>query len=183
VNFKKFEYIKLFSFRSVPVFSHWSLTVLSVVSLVLGIIEFSLFLVVICLWGVFLLHEFGHLSVAHHYGSKVFSICLYPMHGSCEYEEAETEFENCMISWGGFIAQMIVFLPCIIIHVIGSSHFSWFINIPLCIFGYLSLIIGFMNILPVKGFDGERCWRAILIHFKFKSKKGKSGKNKLRVVK
>jgi Zn-dependent protease len=111
-------------------------------------------------FGVILLHEWGHAAVAHHFGYRVDSIWLATVHGRCEYEAPETQWERSLIAWGGVAAQLALGVPIIVID--SQWHRSLGIFGPVVlILGYYSCIVVIFNLLPLKGLDGQVAWRII----------------------
>ena len=110
--------------------------------------------------GLIVLHEFGHAAVAHRFGYAVEGIWLGAVHGRCEFQAPETQWEQCVIAWGGVAAQLVVAIPLI--------AFDAFWHRPLGILGPVVLILGYysgivvvLNLLPLEGFDGQRAWKII----------------------
>jgi len=110
--------------------------------------------------GLIVFHELGHAAVAHRLGYKVERIWLAAVHGRCEFEAPETQWEHCLIAWGGVAAQLAVAVPLI--------AFDGFWHRPLGILGPVVLILGYysgivvlLNLLPLKGLDGLHAWKII----------------------
>jgi Zn-dependent protease len=110
--------------------------------------------------GVMLVHELGHASVAHHFGYTVEGIWLAAVHGRCEFQAPETEWEHSLIAWGGVAAQIIVAGPLLLFDSVW--HRSLGILAPvILILGYYSVLTVIFNLLPLRGLDGELAWRII----------------------
>jgi len=96
---------------------HVHLSVVIVVAAVgLAAIESPAFAAVtlVSFLGVILLHEWGHAAVAHHFGYSVEGIWLAAVHGRCQYQAPESQWERCLIAWGGIAAQLAVAAPILI---------------------------------------------------------------------
>lgn len=115
---------------------------------------------VLSFFGVILLHEWGHAAVAHYYGYSVEGIWLAAVHGRCEYDAPETEWERCLIAWGGVAAQLAVAVPIIVLDSLWHGSLGIFGPVVL-ILGYYSCIVVIFNLLPSKGLDGPLAWRVI----------------------
>ncbi len=107
-----------------------------------------------------MIHELGHAAVAHRFGYAVEGIWLGAIHGRCEFQAPKTQWEHCVIAWGGVAAQLAVAVPLI--------AFDAFWHRPLGILGPVLLILGYysgvvvlLNLLPLKGRDGLRAWRIV----------------------
>jgi Zn-dependent protease len=169
---KKFKYIKLFEIQGVPINIHFSLSIILLLMFIGGISEPSLILGGVCFWGIMLAHELGHMYVATKLRLNTLKINLYLFHGLCFYEAAETEYENCLVSWGGVIAQAALFVPCLIIYNYFGDHLAWYLSVPLILFGYFNAMFAAINLTPSKWLDGGSCWRIIPLKIqRYKCKK------------
>jgi Zn-dependent protease len=115
---------------------------------------------VLSFFGVIILHEWGHAVVAHHYGYPIEAIWLAAVHGRCEYEAPETEWERSLIAWGGVAVQLAVAVPIIVFDSLWHRSLGIFGPVVL-ILGYYSCIVVIFNLLPSKGLDGPLAWRII----------------------
>ncbi|WP_163835411.1 zinc metalloprotease [Spartinivicinus ruber] len=165
---KNIKYIKILTLNGVPINMHWSLCITLLVILAAGISDFSVILGGFSFWGIMLLHELGHMYFASRLNLQTIKIDLHLLHGICEYEIG-TEFESCIVSWGGVVAQSLVFIPCIILYSLFGEQLEWYCNTPLIILGYLNAMIAILNLSPSKWLDGGSCWRLFpLLVQKFK---------------
>jgi Zn-dependent protease len=143
---------------------HWSALALAGVLLVIWARQpFHAVECVCCYFGVILLHEAGHAAIARRLGYKVLGIYLSGIHGLCRYERPDTLLEDCLVAWGGVLAQMVVAVPVIAlahISVVGALPFA---GIFIAAFGYFSLITAAFNLAPARGFDGAKAWRILPI--------------------
>lgn len=135
-----------------------------VVSLIVAVtaIESHTFAAVTALsfFGVILLHESGHAAIAHYYGYSIQGIWLAAVHGRCEYDAPETEWERSLIAWGGVAAQLTIAVPIIVLDSLWHRSLGIFGPVVL-ILGYYSCIVAIFNLLPSKGLDGPLAWRII----------------------
>ena len=100
--------------KGVDVSVHWSVLVIAALILcsalrrpVMAVVGLTAYL------SVLLIHECGHLIVAHQRRCAVFGIELYPIYGITRFETPWSRFDHCVIAWGGVLAQMIVALPLV----------------------------------------------------------------------
>ena len=147
---------------------HWSLSIVLLIVIVGGVAEYSLIIGAASFWAIMLVHEIGHMYIARKQGLRVYSIELYLFHGLCHYELSHDKYENYLVAWGGFFAQAVVFVPAIFIYTLFGNFLPWYINTPLIFLGYISALIGLINLAPSKGLDGYICWRLIPIYLRRK---------------
>jgi len=109
---------------------------------------------------VILLHELGHAAVAHYFGYSVEGIWLAAVHGRCQHQAPESQWERCLIAWGGIAAQLVVAAPILILDSLWHGSLGILAPVVL-ILGYYSCIVVIFNLLPMKGLDGVLAWRII----------------------
>ena len=102
---------EIMEINGVRVHAHWSVLVIGTLIL-LGAIERPV--ETIAAWsayfGVILIHECGHMIAAHRKGCEVFSIELYPIHGSVRFRSPWSRYDRAFIAWGGVAVQTAVAL-------------------------------------------------------------------------
>jgi Zn-dependent protease len=149
----------------VDVYVHWTVFLVAGIMIVASIRQPWLTLAGGASWlALILLHECGHMIAAHRKKCLVIAIYLYPIHGRCYYEPAWSRFDNCVIAWGGVIAQAIVAAPLLLwITLVGYSRFEP-VNAVLAILGGYSLCVAIFNLIPAGRLDGVMAW-AILPEF------------------
>lgn len=175
---EKLKLFRIFTVKGVPIYMHWSLTLVWLVGILGSFNDLSFFLGAASFWGIMLLHELGHMWFASRRGLATERIELYLFHGFCHYEAGRFDYDNHIVAWGGVVAQLIVAIPAIVIFSIFGNDLQWYINTPLIFFGYFSLIIVFLNLLPKEHFDGFYCWRAIPLYFKYRKRMKTSNKKR-----
>ena len=153
--------------NGVPVYVHWS--VWAIVAVVLfNVIRHPLesLMGIVAYLSVLLIHETGHLIAAERMHCEVHSIRLYPICGVTSLEMPWSKFDDCVIAWGGVIAQAVVAVPIVlVVTVFGYSRFEA-INAVLALLGFFSLGVAIFNLLPVKPLDGAIAWAIIPEAFK-----------------
>ena len=164
VNVKFQPYYRIFSFRQVPILVHWSVLLAfpfawaASQSLVAGCVGLIAVLVLM------LVHEVGHALVARHFGLRVFSIRLYPIHGLCVHEAPHSPEVAIAISWGGVAAQAILFIAAVLTAKVIATLLG---RIPteassaLTVFIPVNLLVVFVNLLPIRPLDGATAWKLI----------------------
>lgn len=139
---------------------HWhvlaAVTVLSAASLrapIYGLLGVASYLAVI------VVHEVGHAAVAHRLGYELLAIRIGLVHGRCEFEHPDFEWDEARVAWGGVGAQAGVAAVVFTISAVrGDAPAAYFG--PIVVFlGYLNVIVAIANLVPVKGLDGAVAWR------------------------
>ncbi len=156
------KFTEIIRVKGAPVEVHWS--VLAVAALILaGAVKYPVMnLVGLFSWlGVISLHEFGHLIAAQRKHCEVDSIQLYPILGLTHYQQPWTAMDDCVIKWGGVIAQAVVAVPIIVfVSFFGYTRFEP-LNAALAIWGFFSLGIAIFNLLPFPPLDGAVAWKIV----------------------
>ena len=98
--------------------------------------------------------------MAHHFGYDVKGIWLAAIHGRCEFEAPETEWEHSLIAWGGVAAQLAVAVPIIALDSMWHGSLDIFGPVVL-VLGYYSCLVVIINLLPRKDLDGPIAGRII----------------------
>jgi len=145
--------------KGVDVYVHW--TVLALAGLmILGTLHSPAVTLVglVSYLSVLLIHETGHLLVAHRRHTEVFSIKLYPIFGITNFETPWSRLDHCLIAWGGVLAQAVVAIPLVVwVRLFGFTRFE-LINVVFAILGFFSVGIALFNLLPVPPLDGATAW-------------------------
>ena len=116
-----------------------------------------------CYFGLILLHEVGHAAMALRLGYRAPDIYLSMIHGLCSYDAPETFREEALVAWGGVLAQLAVALPLLALAQVPTIASLSFVGILIAAFGYFSLAMVAMNLVPVRGLDGANAWRLLPI--------------------
>jgi len=167
---EKLKFIPLFRIANTPIMMHWSLSVVLIFAAIASINDIAILLGAISFWSIMLIHELGHMMVSSRLGLETFRIELSLMHGKCICEAPETQYEYCLVSWGGVLAQAFFFVPCIAIYLLFDDYLAWYIEIPVLFLGFYSALIAVLNLLPSRYLDGGTCWKAIPLYFKYRNK-------------
>jgi hypothetical protein len=148
--------------RGVDLYVHWSVFLISALMLSAVIRRPFLTLVGIAGWlGVLFIHECGHAFAAQRYGSEVLSIDLYPIFGLTNFENPRSRFAECMIVWGGVLAQAVVAIPVVVFLAVRGYTNIERVNALLALFGPFSLGVVVLNLLPLRRLDGATAWKLL----------------------
>ena len=130
--------------------------------------EFSMVLLII------IVHELGHLTMAHHYKWNFDKIAIYPFGGCCKFDEKVNRSlkEELMILLSGPLFQVGLFF---IISIFQANGLMTFRNFTIFKTYHYTLLI--FNLLPIYPLDGGRILN-IVINYIMPYKKG----NKLVVI-
>ena len=114
---------------------------------------------VIILFIIISYHELGHLYWLKRYNKKILSITIYPFGGITKYNSLINHNikEEMLISLGGIINQLILYLPVIILSslkLINTYTFNMFLS-------YNTMLIVF-NLLPIIPLDGSKFFNLLL---------------------
>jgi Zn-dependent protease len=120
-------------------------------------------LLVTSYFGLILLHEAGHAVLARHFGYRPGNIYLTFIHGLCEFDSPDNRKDLAMIAWGGVLAQATVAIPLILLSQITLLGSNSYFGVLVSVFGYLSVMVIFLNLSPVRGLDGAHAWQLIPI--------------------
>ncbi|MEO7494206.1 MAG: hypothetical protein ABIT83_13195 [Massilia sp.] len=112
-------------------------------------------------FGVMLLHEAGHAFVARRLGCRPSHIYLTFIHGHCECDLPDSLREHAMLAWGGVLAQLAVAMPLLLLGEIAPLAANACFGILLVVFGYFSLSVVILNLMPAEGLDGALAWRLV----------------------
>jgi Zn-dependent protease len=99
-----------------------------------------------------LVHEFGHAYGAYKLGHKVIDITVYPVGGLATIEmQNKNHRDTALIALAGPVANFLLFMI--------AMPFEQF---QIQSLGVLSLMLGTLNMLPIKSFDGGVFLKSIL---------------------
>ena len=142
--------IELMQINRVRVCAHWSVLLIGAIILLRAFDDApQAFLILFGYFGVILLHECGHMIAAQKRGCTVSSIELYPIWGVTRFSLPYSRFDECIIVWGGVLAQAVIGVPIVAwLSIFGPTRFSA-LNTLLAIFGYFSLVVAVYNLIPM----------------------------------
>jgi Zn-dependent protease len=161
VHFRKWVGLKRLRLFGAPIYIHWSVFAV-VLALVAISFESPIYALVTILsyLGIIVMHECGHAFVARTRGYDVHSMRIGFLHGRCEYEAPEYEWDEVAIAWGGVVAQLLVAVPVLVLAQMSGRDLGY-LGPAIVILGYLNLMIALLNLAPAAGLDGEIAWRVI----------------------
>ena len=160
--------------RGADVYVHWSVFLIAALMLATVVRRPLVTLAGLAGWfGVMLIHECGHAFAAQRYRCAVQSIDLYPIFGVTWLETPWSRFADCVIVWGGVLAQAVVAIPVVVFLTHYGYSGSEPLNALLALLGPYSLMVAVVNLLPLGRLDGARAWR--LLPALFENKRRSSG--------
>jgi len=140
----------------VPIYVHW--TWFALVG-VMACVSLSTFLMLLGIFAIILLHEFGHAFAMKRCGSLVQGVVIYPMGGVARGEiPSENEFT---ITVAGPLVNLFLVPFLYSLSVYGGASSGYFNDLQIT---NLSLLV--FNLIPMYPLDGGRLLRSILAkHF------------------
>jgi len=151
---------RAFSYRSVPVYVHWSALGVFAWAMLAGLlVNPGMLLVAPGSLLLMAVHELGHLEIARRRGHRGIRIDIYPWLGLCHVDAPENRRDDLEIAWGGVLAQAPLLLLAVAVEplrdtipALGSVSF---------VFGYLNTLMILFNLLPIAPLDGHKAWRLV----------------------
>jgi stage IV sporulation protein FB len=156
--------IHIGTFRSVPIFVHWSVPALAIFFLGAGAPRILMTAAGLTAYlAILLVHELGHQLAAVRLGYHVERIDVFPVHAICRFEAPHSARDAALIAWGGPIAQLFLAVPfTAIILTLGFTPFQS-ANAVLAILGYLNPLIALVNLTPIAPLDGKLAWTTAVL--------------------
>ena len=114
-------------------------------------------------FGLIYAHEAGHAFFARHLGYRPRAVYLYFGHGLCVYEGPTNEKHECIIAWGGVVAQLAIALPLIVAHLFTPIGRIPVLMPIVMVLGYANAFVAAINLVPSANLDGQKAWRLIPI--------------------
>lgn len=140
---------------------HWSLVVAVACALVL-VARDPVFmgLVLACYFMVLVVHEVGHALMVRRRGHRMESLEFSLLHGCCRYVSRDaSDRDHFLIAVAGPLAQLALAALVFGLGAIPAIR-EWDPFGPVYVFcGHLNTLWALMNLLPVRGFDGEQVWK------------------------
>jgi Zn-dependent protease len=162
MRFRKWFRLRQPRLFGASIYIHWS-----VLALIAVLAAFSIsspihaFVAIASYLGVIVTHELGHAYVARRRGLEVLSIHIGLLHGRCDHEAPDHEWDDVAIAWGGVLAQLLIAIPFLIFGAVFNEAVLEYLGAAVLILGYLNLLIALLNLAPANGLDGEVAWRII----------------------
>ena len=146
----------------VDVYVHWSVLAIAAFILIGAIQNPVRSLVGLAAYfSILLIHECGHLFVAHRLHCEVYEIELYPIFAFTRFQTPRSRYDHALVAWGGVLAQAVVGVPLVLWSIfIGYTPFDT-VNEVLVLLGMVSLGIAAFNLLPLKSLDGATAWQIL----------------------
>jgi Zn-dependent protease len=165
---------------------HWTVVAIAVAALVLVARDPAFMAWVLASYFVILVvHEFGHAAMARGLGMKPLLVEFAPFHGRCTYAGRDSRvLDHVLVAWAGPLAQLAVAAVVLALSrdptIRSLDAFG-----PVLVFtGYFNVAWALMNLLPVRGFDGEQAWRiAPILRERLRAKSRGKDRPQLRRIK
>jgi stage IV sporulation protein FB len=146
----------------VDVYFHWSTFAIGGLVLVRSFPQLKVALVAIAAYlGILMIHEWGHVIAARRRRCAAWSIEIYPVYGLTQFSAPRSSFDECVIAWGGVLAQLVVAAPLVAWVTVFGFSASEETNAVLAVLGHCSVLIAILNLLPVRPLDGAKAWAII----------------------
>jgi len=133
-----------------------------------------------------IVHEYGHAWMARKLGMRVGALEFSAFHGRCSYSGRDIpQVDHVRIALAGPLAQLALAAVVILLSLVPAIRELDAFGPVLVFAGYFNVFWAGMNLLPVRGLDGEIAWRALPLLWRRRGKEGGSRKrpNPLRRVK
>ncbi len=162
--------IRLFRFSGIDVFLHWSWFVVAVYEFNTRRHNYSFALwnalEYLALFGIVLMHEFGHSLACRSVGGKADQIVLWPL-GGVAYVNPPPRPGATLWSIAAGPLVNVILLPILTILCFVGKHFGWPDNLPdtytfLRTIWAINLVLLIFNMIPVYPLDGGQILRSLL---------------------
>ena len=186
-------YFRAFSVSHIPVLIHWAPLSILALLLLLAFENISLFLAYLSVVFLVLIHELGHAGVARKLGHYCEFITINVVYGRCHIKmERLSSYDEALISWGGLLAQLIIFVPSLIFFsLLGYSSIEP-INALIFVLVFMNGASIAFNLIPASPIDGAMAWKAVPVIYRTKvwpyiksifNRKRKNKKKHLKLIK
>lgn len=158
---------RVWSWRGISFYLHWStILILSIFAVLVPFQGLPALLIGLSYFSILLVHEIGHALLAQRFQYQVHRVEIYPIHGVCHYDQPYSEYEDAIISWGGALAQIVLFVPTVLfLELHGNTQYGA-VNVVLVMYTFLNAVILVVNLTPAPGLDGAKAWRVFPILIK-----------------
>jgi Zn-dependent protease len=182
--------LKIARMFGIPVFVHWTFSLLFLYIAYLGIMEnhsseyiSTMFFYIICTFGCVLLHEFGHVLSARYFGIGTQDVIILPIGGLARLNKIpEKPMQELIVAIAGPLVNVVLCLIFVAILVYGYGvelYFSeLFLDNPphdllfeldtsklpnfLLLMAKANFVLTLFNLIPAFPMDGGRVFRALM---------------------
>ena len=148
-------YLRAGNWRGAPILLHWSI--------VIGALFFGGFRFAPAFWtgfvGLVLFHELGHAFFVRRYGQRVLSVEVNGIGGLCTWSGKVSPIRRSIISWGGVLAQWLVYSAAQLFVQIQGEPSSAGGQEILYLATTTNLWLILINLIPVRPLDGKEAWQ------------------------
>lgn len=145
--------VSLGRWLGIPVTLHWSWVAMIVVLLFINPV---MSVVVVGVFFIVLLHEFGHCIAAQKYNLPVESIVLYPIGGAASVQVSLDAISELVVALAGPFVNVLLIAP---LYLVRDVH--WYLEMMF----FYNLILLVFNMIPAFPMDGGRVLRSGLNWF------------------
>jgi Zn-dependent protease len=108
---------------------------------------------------VILIHEIGHALVVKAYSFRNHELIVHGLGGACIWSGSATQKQMSIISWGGVLAQLFVFIIFLLIPKLITLPPYDFLDQIFRAFIGTNLFIIIINMIPFDPLDGVEAWK------------------------
>jgi len=161
---------RLFRFAGIDVYLHWSWFVIALIQMQRPINKYSSFswniLEYLALFGIVLLHEFGHALACRQVGGKADQIVLWPL-GGVAYVQPPPRPGATLWSIAAGPLVNVILLPIIAVIWLLAKKLGWNISAPdaykfISALGLINFVLLAFNLLPIYPLDGGQILQSLL---------------------
>ena len=162
--------LHLFNFRGIDVFLHWSWFLVALIeidsragsysTLTWNVLEY------VALFGIVLLHEFGHAFACRQVGGQANRIVLWPLGGIAYVQPPQRPGATLWSIAAGPLVN-VVLMPVLLVLVMMNTEYGWGRSVPdihifLVALAFINGILLVFNLLPIYPLDGGQILRSLL---------------------
>lgn len=161
--------VRIFEFRGIEIFLHWSWMIVAVLVIMLRRGQFSSLAwnvaTYVSLFAIVLLHELGHALACRSVGGKADRIVLWPLGGVAYVKPPQRPGAVLWSIAAGPLVNLVLLVPAFVAWQLTTGHVSLDLGRYLRTLFYINLALLVFNCLPVYPLDGGQMLRAVLWYF------------------
>ncbi len=162
--------LHLFNFRGIDVFLHWSWFLVALIEIDSRARSYSTLtwnvLEYVALFGIVLLHEFGHAFACRQVGGRANRIVLWPLGGIAYVQPPQRPGATLWSIAAGPLVNVLL-MPVLLVLVMMNTEYGWGRSVPdvhifLVALAFINGILLVFNLLPIYPLDGGQILRSLL---------------------
>ena len=106
-----------------------------------------------------LIHEIGHALIVKAYAFENHELIVHGLGGACIWSGSATQKQICIISWGGVIAQLSLFIIFLLLPKLIALPPDDYLDQIFRTFLETNLFIMIFNLIPCDPMDGAESWK------------------------